>query len=62
MAEIRIKKKRPIWPWLLLLVIIGALVFLYFYGSMDNDEEINSDKYEEVGHLSSLPSAHYTLV
>ncbi|MFV8226035.1 hypothetical protein [Christiangramia aquimixticola] len=48
MAEIRIKKKRPVWPWILLLVIVGALVFLYIYGSTEDEEEIKFERTEEV--------------
>ncbi|MGB8704068.1 MAG: hypothetical protein WCD31_03455 [Gillisia sp.] len=40
MAEIKIRKKRPVWPWILLvLIVIAALVyFLFFTGENDNDD------------------------
>lgn len=38
MADIRIEKKKPVWPWLFLIIILAILAFLYFYGSMNTDE------------------------
>ncbi|HET8735456.1 MAG TPA: hypothetical protein VFM69_02545 [Pricia sp.] len=30
MAEIKIRKKRPIWPWIIVALIILAAVIYYF--------------------------------
>ena len=39
MAEIKIeKKKKPVWPWILLLLAIAALVILIWPDSEDTDE------------------------
>jgi hypothetical protein len=34
MAEIKIRKKSPVWPWivLLILIIFGVLYYLYYKG------------------------------
>ncbi|WP_034925296.1 hypothetical protein [Gillisia sp. CAL575] len=51
MAEIKITKKSPVWPWILLvLIIIGGLFFLFFYGNTDEDEftDDNETEFEEV--------------
>ncbi|SDR87616.1 hypothetical protein [Gramella sp. MAR_2010_147] len=45
MADIRIEKKRRIWPWILLIIILGILAFLYIYGSLGTEE---TDDMEEV--------------
>ena len=53
MAEIKIKKKSPIWPWILLLIVIilGVVYFLYYKGDETNDtddstiEQLNDDSY-----------------
>ncbi len=39
MAEIKIEKKKPIWPWIVALLIIGALIY-YIYCT---DHEANSE-------------------
>jgi hypothetical protein len=51
MAEIKITKKTPVWPWILLfLIVIGGLFFLFFYGDTDEDEftDDNVTEFEEV--------------
>ncbi|MHA7058895.1 hypothetical protein ACWGOQ_0016845 [Aquimarina sp. M1] len=49
MAEIKIEKKKPVWPWLLLaLLLIGALV--YFFILSNNEEETReANEVEEIG-------------
>jgi len=42
MAEINIRKKKPVWPWILLVIILAIVAFLYFYGSMGDSEEIDN--------------------
>ncbi|MEJ7736385.1 MAG: hypothetical protein WKF97_03070 [Chitinophagaceae bacterium] len=36
MTEIKIEKKKPVWPWLLLLLGILAVVWFFFFR---NDKE-----------------------
>lgn len=44
MAEIKIEKKKPVWPWiLLLLVIVGIIVYFLVF----RDEETNTTVIEE---------------
>ncbi len=39
MAEIKIEKKKPIWPWIILvLIILAILYFLVFADDADNDD------------------------
>lgn len=33
MAEIKIKKKNPVWPWIILVVVVLAATAYYFMSS-----------------------------
>ncbi|SFD50892.1 hypothetical protein [Flavobacterium phragmitis] len=35
MAEIKIEKKKPVWPWVVALLLIGAIIYYMF---LRNDE------------------------
>ncbi|MDT7827599.1 hypothetical protein RQM65_02830 [Pricia sp. S334] len=37
MAEIKIRKKRPVWPWILVVLVILAVIAFYILGQ--NNEE-----------------------
>lgn len=48
MAEIKVSKKKPVWPWILLIIIIlGILVYLFVYDDY-NDEVDAYDDVEEI--------------
>ncbi|TRO66700.1 hypothetical protein [Christiangramia sabulilitoris] len=59
MADIRIEKKKPVWPWLFLIIILAILVFLYFYGSMSTEEndEIENIDYKETTSQTSASNS-----
>lgn len=38
MAEIKIEKKRPIWPWVLVVLIVLALVIYFVYENQESDD------------------------
>ncbi len=40
MAEIKITKKTPVWPWILLLFIIIAGIIFYFYYTDSKDDDV----------------------
>ena len=46
MAEIKIEKKKTIWPWILLVLI--ALGLLYFFFAVDDVDTIDVEETEEV--------------
>lgn len=49
MAEIKIKKKAPIWPWILGLLIVGALVyFLVFANNTDDVDDLTTTTTDQV--------------
>ncbi|TYB71820.1 hypothetical protein ES676_11770 [Bizionia saleffrena] len=57
MAEIKIKKRKPVWPWILL--VLGSLVLIYYVIMMNNDDE-NDNTYNEteiVADDSSMENA-----
>lgn len=45
MAEIKIEKKKPIWPWILLLAVIAAVVYFLFFwdNNLDNEADDRDD-------------------
>ena len=43
MAEIKIEKKKPVWPWILIGLIILAVIFFVVFASEDDDEFNNDD-------------------
>ncbi len=66
MAEIKIKKKSPIWPWILLVIIILAALAYYFmvYKNGYIDENgINIGQDEQIknstGENMRIPSKDY---
>lgn len=56
MAEIKIEKKRPVWPWVLLVIIALGLIlfFAFFYNSTDDDVMDNTDTEETDDVQTSL--------
>tara|TARA_R100000655_G_C2847400_1_gene168869 strand:+ start:28 stop:219 length:192 start_codon:yes stop_codon:yes gene_type:complete len=48
MAEIKIRKKKPVWPWILVVIILAILAFLYFYGSMAENDDNEIDETDDI--------------
>ena len=47
MAEIKIEKKKPVWPWVILaLIVLGAIAYFVFYEKYE-DEEIEDTTIDE---------------
>jgi hypothetical protein len=53
MAEIKIEKKKPIWPWVVVVLLISAL--LYFLFLRDNETQ-TEDRTEIENNTSANPS------
>ncbi len=51
MAEIKIEKKKPIWPWIILVLVILALLYFLVFADDDDDnddmEEVETEQVEE---------------
>jgi len=39
MAEIKIEKKKPVWPWIAAVLIIGALIYYIFLRDHETQTE-----------------------
>lgn len=48
MAEIKIEKKKPIWPWILVALVILALIFFLMQDDDDVTDDINDDDVEMI--------------
>lgn len=52
MAEIKIEKKKPIWPWILVgLIILGIILYFLFAGNnddMDDMDDMDDNRTEQV--------------
>lgn len=51
MAEINIqRKKKPVWPWIILMLVIVAAAALWYFNSpgRDSDNPINATGYRPV--------------
>jgi hypothetical protein len=53
MAEIKIEKKKPVWPWVLAAIVILALVIVYFV----NDDNDQTTRYTQRDTNVSAPAA-----
>ena len=59
MAEIKIEKRKPVWPWILLILVLAAV--LYYFMTNDVDETDGEIETIESTNTSSLqPSAANT--
>lgn len=41
MAEIEIEKKKPIWPWIVGLLILAAIIYFLFFMNKDDNDRID---------------------
>ncbi|PRX51930.1 hypothetical protein [Salegentibacter salegens] len=71
MAELKVEKKKPVWPWILLIaiIILGILFYVFAYDDTNDDvddiddtndiEELNDTSginVKEKGEISSFPN------
>lgn len=56
MAEIRIERKRkPIWPWLLALVLIGLIIWA-LYEFTNKPDAVDEEEIPATGLVSQVPA------
>ena len=41
MAEIKIEKKKPVWPWIVVALIIAALLYFLLLSDTETQSESN---------------------
>lgn len=41
MAEIHVEKKKPVWPWIILVLVILAVLYFLFFADGQNDDDLN---------------------
>lgn len=51
MAEIKIKKKSPVWPWILLIIIILAALAYYFMVYNDDNKDADVPNIGQNKHM-----------
>jgi hypothetical protein len=63
MTEIKIEKKKPVWPWILLLLGIIALVYFLFFRDREAEREVVNEVEETTTMIivPQTPGALYTL-
>ena len=67
MAEIKIRKKSLVWPWILLLIVIimGVLYFLYYMGDETNTtddstiEQLNDDSFNSPSEIETQENSEW---
>lgn len=49
MADIGIEKKKPIWPWIILVLVILAILYFFLFADDNNPDDMNNkDNIEQV--------------
>lgn len=52
MAEIKIEKKKPMWPWIALILIILAIIAFLVYQNQANDDYLDDDNTDMVDDMN----------
>lgn len=67
MAEIKIEKKKPIWPWILLVIVILALIAFFAFRDQISDDmsddygdDLNTERYND-SSTTSVPVSNGTV-
>ncbi|HLT32375.1 MAG TPA: hypothetical protein VKZ98_01170 [Aquaticitalea sp.] len=53
MAEIKIEKKKPVWPWILLVLILLAIVAFFVYQNQADDTYYDDDNTDMVDDMDN---------
>ncbi len=47
MAEIKIEKKKPVWPWILAAIIVAAILYFVFQDNDDDNQLVTTEQVED---------------
>ena len=61
MAEIKIEKKKPIWPWILLVLILIAIVAFFIYQNQADDDYMDDDNTDMVDDADNFMDTDTTI-
>lgn len=62
MAEIKIEKTKPVWPWILLaLGLIALLLYLFVFNKKEKDENVNAEPSAASAGLIDVREANSTV-
>ncbi|MFD1605477.1 hypothetical protein ACFSJW_02665 [Flavobacterium artemisiae] len=56
MAEIKIEKKKPVWPWIVAILLIGAVVY-YIYFREDEAQNVRRVEVENAVDVDTTATA-----
>ncbi len=62
MAEIKIEKKKPIWPWILLVVILlAAVAYFVFVNNEDGDysDDVDTEEFDDLNSTTYEDTTTY---
>lgn len=58
MAEIKIEKKKPIWPWILIgLLILAVILYFFVFNKNVTDKAVNEPRDTTNVGMSAMPAA-----
>ena len=59
MAEIKVEKKKPVWPWILLIAIIIGILFYVFASDDTNDDVDDIDDTDDIEELNDTSTGGF---
>jgi hypothetical protein len=54
MAEIKIEKKKPVWPWILIAVIILAVIGYFVFADEQTDDYMEENNTQGIGAENNI--------
>lgn len=58
MAEIKIEKKKPVWPWVILILVVLGIIAYFVYDNRD-DNDLNDDFDDDYNNEQVIDSTYH---